>query len=274
MNQIVDNPHVALNNAREEARQLSETRNPVSTIASIPGAGIVPISDGRFGTRDIRLASALCCLGFALTIDKQPVSVTIDGNTEKQFVTFWHDDISQNESLNTGANKISARDIELWWTSPAGKFSIDGYDDALTAIRHVFTERDKLISASKSDGKGILLLGNVDSIATKSLHAASALSACGIPRLGYERRSRRWAFGKGAEVVMELIAKGGKQERPTTNDLCIDWMLEALRYRDWLAQLVKHPDNIPVIEMREGKKILQISAGMNERDRRKWISYL
>lgn len=245
--------------------------SPAGRISDLPGAGIVPISDGRFGTRDIRLASALCCLGFALKIDKQPVSVTIDGNTEKQFVTFWHDDISQNEALNTGENKISARDVELWWTSPAGKFSIDGYDDALTAIRHVFVERDKLIRFSKSLSA---FRGHIDSFATKSLHTASTLAACGVKVLGYENNSRRWVFAKDATVIVELIDKGGKQERPTTNDLCIDWMLEGLRYRDWLAQLVKHPDNIPVIEMREGKKILQISSGMDEREQRKWISYL
>lgn len=269
MPEIVENPHVAINNAREEGRQSGLTSD-LCPLSSFPGTGIVPISDGRFGTRDIRLSSALCCLGFALKIDKQPVSVTIDGATERKIVTFWHDDNSPS------LDKISARDIELWWCSTPGKFSIDGYDDALSAIRRVFVERELMIAISKKNWKPVSLFGNVDSIATKSLHTAAILTGCDITCSGYEKSSQRWAFGKGAEVVMELIAKGGKPSdlRPLTSDLCIDWMLEALRYRDWLFQLVKHPDNIPVIEMRDGQKILQISAGMDEREQRKWISYL
>ena len=104
---------------------------------------------------------------------------------------------------------------------------------------------------------------------------ASILAACEIKLKGYERKTRQWIFGKGAEVIANLIKKEGKpKERPLSNDLCIDWMLEALRYHDWLKQLVKDPENIPLIEMRDGGKILQISRDMDEREQRKWISYL
>jgi hypothetical protein len=34
----------------------------------------------------------------------------------------------------------------------------------------------------------------------------------------------------------------------------------ALKYHDWLKQIVKDPDNIPMIEMRDGERVLQISS--------------
>jgi hypothetical protein len=72
----------------------------------------------------------------------------------------------------------------------------------------------------------------------------------------YDAHTRRWIFGKGAEVIADLITKGGqpKDQRPLSNDLCIDWMLMALKYHDWLKQIVKDPDNIPMIEMRDGER--------------------
>lgn len=229
----------------------------------------VPVGDYRFSTRDIRLSSALCALGFSLKIDRQPVSVTIDANTERRIIDFYHDDRTTHPKLQN----ISARDVDLWWRSPLGKFTIDGFDDALEAIRRVFREREGLIAVSKNPKPFSTNGAKVD---TDSLHKASILSACDIPLTGYEPKMKRWVFGKGAEVIYNFIIAGGKpkEPRPIANDLCIDWMLAALKYRDWLIQLVKHPDCIPIIEMREGKKILQISSGMDEHERRKWISYL
>jgi hypothetical protein len=241
-------------------------------IADFPVAGIVPISDSRFATRDIRLSSALCCLGFDVKIGAQPIATTIDAEREQRIVTFFHED----QSLNTGlqAKKISARDVELWWSAP-GKFSIEGYDDALTAIHRLHRERERMIAIAKwpDNLERSQFSGKV---ATRSLHTAAILASCEIKLVGYESRSRQWIFGKGSEVIADLIKIGGKPKdaRPLANDLCIDWMLLALRYRDWLARMVKNPDCIPLIEMRDGQKILQISAAMDEREQRKWMTYL
>jgi hypothetical protein len=234
--------------------------------------GLVPIGDSRFATHNIRLSAALCCLGFSLRTDSQPVAVTIDADKGQRIITFFHSDNSENPSVG----KTNARDIDLWWNSPAGKYTIDGFDDALTAIRRVFAERERLIAIARFPDrlatKAVYFSG---ALATSSIHTSSILSACEIKLQGYERKTRKWIFGKGAEVIADMVKKEGKpKERPLSNDLCIDWMLEALRYRDWLAQLVKDPDNIPVIEMRDGEKILQISSRMDEREQRKWISYL
>ncbi len=243
--------------------------DPLGTVGDFPVAGIVPVSDSRFATNDIRLASALCCLGFALKLDAQPVAVTIDADRPNTpIITFFHEDQSTIQGLIAG--KISARTVELWWSAP-GKYEIEGYDDALKAMHRVHVAREAMIMASKDrSGAPAHQSGQV---ATSSLHTASIIAACEINPLGYEPTTRRWIFGKGAEVIADLI-KNFKTERPNKSDLCIDWMLEALRYRDWLAKMVRNPECIPLIEMRDGKKILQISAGMDKREQEKWISYL
>ncbi len=243
--------------------------DPLGTIGDFPVAGIVPISDSRFATHDIRLSSALCCLGFSLKIDSQPVAVTLDADNERRITTFFH--LDQSEIKNIKAGKISARDVELWWSCP-GKYEIEGYDDALKAIHRVHVEREAMIGLSKR--KLGTIQSNNGQVATSSLHMASIIAACEIKPIGYETSTRRWVFGKGAEVIAGLVKSGGKTERPSKNDLCIDWMLESLRYFDWLAKLLDDPECIPLIEMRDGQKILQISKGMNDREKRKWMSYL
>ncbi len=241
----------------------------LGTIGSFPATGIVPVSDNRFATHDIRLSSALCCLGFGLKLEAQPVAITIDADREQRIITFFHQD--QSEIPNILAGKISARDVELWWSQP-GKFEIVGYDDALMAIHRVHVARESMIAASKDhSGRPAYASGQV---ATSSLHTASIIAACEIKPLGYEPTTRRWIFGNGAEVIAGLVKDFKGEGRPNKNDLCIDWMVEALRYRDWLAKIVRNPENIPVIEIRDGKKILQISAGMPEKEQRKWMSYL
>lgn len=244
--------------------QVSDT----TKVSDLP-SGRAPITDTRFFTRDIRLSAALCALGFSLKIDRQPIAVTIDANTERRIIDFFHDD----GSSHAGLEGISARDVDQWWRAPLGKYTIVGFDDALEAMRRVFKEREGLISVSKNPKP---FQSNHATVDTDSIHKASIMASCNIPLIGYEPRTRRWTFGKGAELIYDQIVKGGKPStpRPISNDLCIDWMLAALMYRDWLIQLVKHPDCIPVVEMRDGKKILQISSAMDPRERRKWIGYL
>lgn len=235
------------------------------TVANAP-SGHQPIADSRFATHDIRLSSALCALGFSLRTDAQPIGVTIDADKERRIVNFFHQD-------NTVLGDFSARDVDLWWNSPAGKYTIVGYDDALTAMRRVHVERAKMIHLAKHGPKYKTTADMI--IATTSLHSASILAACEIKLIGYDPAGRQWIFAKGAEVISDLIRNGGKpKERPLENDLCVDWMLEALKYRDWLAKMIKDPECIPMIEMREGEKILQISSGMDEKEQKKWISYL
>lgn len=239
--------------------------NVSGTIAEAP-SGPIPIADSRFGTRDLKLSSALCALGFSLKLESQPLTVTIDGETRKRFVTFFHED-------STKLGNFSATDVDAWWRAPRGKYTIEGYDDALTAMKRVHQSRWEMLQIMKF-GPAYRGARN-SSIGTDSLHSASCLSACEIKCIGYEEKSHKWIFGKGSEAVLDQIEKGGRPEsRPLSNDLCIDWMLECLRYRDWMVQLIRDPECVPVVEMRDGEKILMISKKMNEKDAAKWISYL
>ncbi len=239
--------------------------DPLGTIADAP-SGSMPIGDSRFATHDIRLSAALCPLGFSIRLDAQPVGITINADTEKRVVTFYHQD-------KTTKGNFSARDVDLWWNSPTGKYTIDGYDDALTAMRRVGVERARMIDIAKRPEK-YSPSRNV-SVATTSLHTASVLAACEVKLIGYDPNGRQWIFSKGAEVIADLIKKGGKpKDRPLSNDLCIDWMLEWIRYRDWLAKMVKDPECIPMIEMRDGERSAMISRDMNEKDRNHMIARL
>ncbi len=235
------------------------------TVANAP-SGNQPIGDSRFATHDIRLSSALCALGFTLRLDAQPIGVTIDADKERRVVNFFHQD-------KTTLGDFSARDVDLWWNSPSGKYTIVGYDDALTAMRRVHVERAKMIHLAKHGPKYKTTADMI--VATTSLHSASILGACEINLIGYDPSGRQWIFAKGAEVIADLIKNGGKPEgRPLSNDLCVDWMLESLKYRDWLAKMIKDPECIPVIEIRDGEKILTISSAMDEREQEKWIARL
>ena len=239
--------------------------DPLGTVADAP-SGAMPIGDSRFATHDIRLSSALCALGFSLRTDAQPVGVTLDVDKQRRVIVFFHSD-------NSALGNFSARDVDLWWHSPSGKYTIVGYDDALIAMRRVHVERARMIDIAKHGPKYKNTATMI--VATTSLHSASILAACEIKLIGYDPSGRQWIFSKGAEVVADLIKSGGRpKDRPLENDLCVDWMLESLRYRDWLAKLIRDPECIPMIEMRDGEKILQISSGMNEKDQRKWMSYL
>lgn len=235
-------------------------------IVSEAASGQQPIGESRFGTHDIRLSSALCALGFALKIDAQPCTVTIDADKERRIVTFFHEG-------TTKLGDFTANHVDLWWNSPTGKFSIEGYDDALEAMKQVHVSRGEMIHISKNGPK--YKPSKEVTLSTKSLHTASILDACEIKCLGYDVSGHQWVFAKGAEVIWQQIKNGGKpRSRPLSNDLCIDWMLESLRFRDFLAKLMRDPRCVPLIEMRDGDRILQISSGMDEREQRKWVSYL
>ncbi len=226
---------------------------------------------GRFTTTDIRLSSALCTLGFLLKLEAQPIDIVHDANTGKDSVYFCH----EPGPIPLGPNdKAEARHVALWWSAP-GKYSIAGFDDALRAIARVFRERAIMIIAAKSPTTPNRAAAK--DFATESIHAAAIMGACDVPLLGYERPTRRWVFGKrNAEKVAKLIAEGGRPKgRPLEQgDLCIDWMLEALRFHDWLKQIIKDPECIPVIEARDGERILRISSAMPDAEKRKWFSYL
>jgi len=239
--------------------------DPLGLVKDAP-SGQVPFIESRFASTDIRLSSALCPLGFFLKLESQPVSVKIDAETTQRVVTFFHND-------ETKLGDFSARDVSLWWTAPSGKFTIEGYDDALYAMRRVHAERARMLNTAKR-GQRYSNLRKAE-VATQSLNEASMLGACDMQLNGYDPSSEQWVFSEGAEILCRLIKTGGRpSERPLSNDLCIDWMIETLRYRDWLAKIVRNPNCIPLIEMRNGERILQISQGMNEKDAARLINRL
>ncbi len=233
------------------------------TIGNAP-SGQQPIADSRFATHDIRLSSALCALGFSLRTDAQPVGRTINVETGKEVVVFYHQD-------KTTMGDFSARDVELWWNSPKGKYTIVGYDDALTAIQRVHAERARLLHLAFHGPKYTATQTAI--FATTSINEASIVVACDIKLIGYDPSGKQWIFGKGASLIAGLVEKGGRPEdRPLSNDLCIDWMLAALQYRNWLAKFIKDPDNIPMLELRDGERTLMISKGMKESEKEQWIN--
>jgi len=235
------------------------------TIGDAP-SGVIPIGDNRFATGDISLSSALCPLGFFLKIKSQPVAVTIDADNNRRIVTFFHE---HSNEIRT----FTAPDVDTWWNGKPGQYTLPGYDDALTAMKRVGVERKRMIDLAKHGPKYKTSRNTV--VGTSSLHSAAILAACEIKLIGYDPSGRQWIFAKGAEVISDLIKAGGKpKERPLSNDLCIDWMLEWLRYHDWLKQLVKDPENIPLMTIRDGERVLQISRDMPDKLRREWETYI
>src|SRR5882757_4732883 len=92
----------------------------MQNLGTVADSGNQLIGESRFATHDIRLSSALCPLGFSLKVDAQPVGITIDAEKERQIISFYHED-------KTNLGDFSARDVDLWWNSPTGKFTIIGF---------------------------------------------------------------------------------------------------------------------------------------------------
>src|SRR5581483_5593420 len=107
------------------------------------------------------------------------------------------------------------------------------------------------------------------------------LRASGFALIGFEKaRPSHFVFPAKAVRVIELLDCAEQSDKTYSDrrddgmDLCVDWMLWALKYRDWLARMVSDPNCIPMIEMRDGEKVLRISSRMPEKLQREWISYL
>jgi hypothetical protein len=244
--------------------------------ADAPTGELIPLNDRRYPSSNIRLSAALCAMGFLVRSDAEPCTVTIDVGTSKRIVTFWHDpQISPESPVAVTLPKLQAVDVDGWWRTP-GKYSIDGFDDALTAMRLVQQTREWLLSVihgtiavpNRARGRG--------EVATTSLHVASVLKACGQQLIAFEKRERRFIFPKPAVLLAELIAKDAGRETIGLlgHDYCIDWMLWALKYHDWLLRMVRNPDCIPLLQMRANDRTLQVSSAMPAREQNALISAL
>jgi hypothetical protein len=243
---------------------------------------------------NIRLSSVLCTLGFLLRDDAQPALPIVDFETGKRQVIFFHKPLLPPDAeLAKRLPKLTAALIGLWWSAPA-KYSIDGYDDALLAMRRVFETREFLIGVIKGavqfsgDGRKINR-----SVATESLHIASVIKACGIPLISFHQKT--FVFGPKAAPIAALIAASENEKQSTRlenqkvaanlphsstlqpfnpstpPDLCIDWMLWALKYRDWLGRIVRQPDCVPVIEKRDRDCFMRLRADMPKTLRREFV---
>ena len=241
-----------------------------------------------FASRNIRLSSALCSFGFALRVNSEPATVIIDFETQRPVVTFWHETHLPDDSpIKKHLPTLTALHLGLWWEEPA-KYSVEGYDDALRAIRRVFEAREWLVgvikgkfraaNAGTTDGR--IIRG---SVATESLHIASVIKACGFDLLNFNKGM--FIFGPKAAPITEWIATAEQKFGESMNDdstqstrfldsegidLCIDWMLAALKYRDWLHKIVRQQDCIPLIEKRDGERVLRISSAMPKTLRREF----
>jgi hypothetical protein len=220
----------------------------------------------------------LCCLGFPIRDDAEPVSVTIDVEAQTPVVIFWHSPEPVPESPVLAVVPpltLVAIDVEAWWRYP-GKFSIPGFDDALSAIRKVFEAREWLLSLIWQQRLIVNQRFSKNAVVTGSLHYASAIKASGFDLIAFEkgpgRGNDRFVFPAKAVKIVELIDAAERtpshlspltsHERPSDADPCVDWMLWALKYHDRLARMVKQAAAMPMIEMREGDHVMRLNAKM------------
>jgi hypothetical protein len=221
---------------------------------------------------------------FVPRVDAEPATSVVDFETKKPIITFWHEHTLPEDApvaiTFAAAGKIlTATHVGMWWAEPA-KYSIEGYDDALQAMRRVHETREWLLGVIKGWRR---LMGSQrfarDSVSTSSLHVASAIMACKVPLLAFDRRT--FVFGKEAAPIAALIheaSQGASATGPAIvqrktidsfgRDLCIDWMLAALTCRDRLAGFVRQC--VAQIEKRDGNRVLRLSSQMPKTLRREF----
>jgi hypothetical protein len=213
---------------------------------------------------------------FVPRVDAEPATLVVDFETNQKVVTFWHEhtlplDAPVAISFAALGKTLTATHVGMWWDKPS-KYSIEGYDDALRAIRRVHECRQRLIGVIKGEHQ---LNGDSrlqkDSVATENLHIASSIMACDVPLLGFQRRT--FIFGSKAAPIAALIHEASEgasatgpaiAQRKTIDsfgrDLCIDWMLAGLCCRDQLARFVRQCT--AQIEKRDGDRVLRLSSRM------------
>jgi hypothetical protein len=253
---------------------LNQIPRQLTTAPNLGAIGLQP-----YESRNIRLSSALCAFGFALRINSEPATVIIDSETQRSIVAFWHEMILPNESaIHQQLPSLTANHLGLWWTDPK-RFSVEGYDDALHAMRRVFEAREWLIKVVKGaipvprDGR--LQRATV----TESLHIASVIRACNQPLVAFDRGT--FVFASKAAPIAALISSAENSKGSTRlenqkitetgADLCVDWMLVALKYRDWLHRIVRSKNCVPLIEKRDGERCLRISSQMPKTLRKEFL---
>jgi hypothetical protein len=221
---------------------------------------------------------------FVPRVDAEPATYVVDFETKKPIVTFWHEhtlpaDAPVAITFAAAGKILTATHVGTWWSDPA-KYSVEGYDDALAAMRRVHETREWLLGVIKGWRR---VMGDArfakDSVSTSSLHVASAIMACEIPLVAFDRRT--FIFGKQAAPIAGLIheaSQGASAAGPAIaqrktietfgRDLCIDWMLAALTCRDRLAGFVRAC--IAQIEKRDGNRVLRLSSQMPKTLRREF----
>ncbi|HKP92328.1 MAG TPA: hypothetical protein VJS88_00400 [Chthoniobacterales bacterium] len=239
----------------------------------------------RFPSTNIRLSAALCALGFSLRDDVQPVSVVINVEAQSPAITFWHRYEPEPDSALANATyeehgehkplKIVAIDVLAWWNYP-GKYSIPGFDDAISAIRRVLEHREWLLALIFGSRRITNQRFDRNSVVTDSLHTASILKACGFELLALEKvgtRSCRFVFPAKAVGIVEQVERYCSPRRDDGRDSCADWMLSGLRFFDLLARRVKESAKMPMIEMRDGERVAQFSSQMPRTMKREFLRH-
>jgi hypothetical protein len=277
---------------------ISDLQSPISDLAS----GVVKNPDtGRVASNNIRLSAALWALGFPPRLDAQPCERTIEFEFKRREncaacrrrdkhehidVIFWHaaNILPDAPVLQTSPN-LRAIDVLAWWKYPA-KYSIEGFDDALTAMRRVFETREWLLQLIKG-GRTIVNQHHAkNAIVTGSLRSAAIIKACGFDLIGFENvgaaqvpRNCRFIFPAKATRVAELIERSSAKSsehysdrRADGRDLCIDWMLWALEYHSRLMQLVRQCGGA-MIEMRDGERVCRFHSQMPKTLRREVLRH-
>ena len=242
---------------------------------------IIPVNDSRFGTSNIRLAAALCAMGFELKEASEPatgcISMTADeleaiarsGGRQRAsaapVITFW---LSQSidKTADGTEGKWAASDLELWWAAPA-KFVVAEYDAELHAMRRAFEAREWLIGLAHGTHRLAFTRRRTGGLGTTSLCVAAIMKACGVEVVDFDRASRTFHFGPGAQKIYTLIASDSKKQ-------CVNWMLAGLQHLDHLLRIVRRPEFIPLLEIRRGERVLRMSTKLAANERNQLMSNL
>jgi len=217
---------------------------------------------------------------FVPRVGAEPATLVVDAETQKPVVTFWHEHDMPPEApvyktFAARKQQLRATDVGMWWDEP-GKYSIEGYDDALTAMRRVHECREWLIGVIKGkfrvagDGRA-----QKDSVTTDSLHVASCIMAAGCELAAFDRRT--FIFSRKAALIAALVEDAANDptdaQRKTAEkdgrDYCVDWMYVSLVCRDKLMGFVRQC--IAQIEQRDGDRVLRLSSQMPKTLRREFM---
>jgi hypothetical protein len=228
---------------------------------------LYPVNDARWSTTNIKVAACVAACGFKLKLDRQPVSTDIIVDQNRESVAFFFEPIIDGEAAERMKvpKTLRAEFIQMWWDAPQ-KYAggVEGFETELPAMRLVLNERDWLVKVLHGQYAYEQRTGYTGQRwSTTSLHMAALIKAQGVDFLEFKRSTQPgiFVFSSEAGDIAKAALAG--------TDHIMNWQVAAMQNRDELARLLRHPGNIPQIELRSGDRVARFSKSLprNERDR-------